>query len=90
MAEGGIGKEEGLEISKRLKDSGLIDFLNVSGAISIRTPALTDVIPIQGMRSAPHLDFAGEMRAATNFPTFHAARDSGCRDRAPCHRARQS
>ena len=37
-------------------------------------PALTDVIPIQGMRSAPHLDFAGEMRAATNFPTFHAAR----------------
>jgi N-methyl-L-proline demethylase len=26
------------------------------------------------MRSAPHLDFAGEVRAATNFPVFHAAR----------------
>ena len=26
------------------------------------------------MPSAPHLDFAGEIRAATNFPTFHAAR----------------
>jgi NADPH-dependent 2,4-dienoyl-CoA reductase/sulfur reductase-like enzyme len=35
---------------------------------------LTDVIPIQGMASSPHLDFAGEIRAATNFPTFHAAK----------------
>ena len=35
-----------------------------------------DVIPIQGMPSAPHLDFAGEIRAATDFPTFHAARIS--------------
>src|SRR6202022_896026 len=35
---------------------------------------LTDLIPIQGMPSAPHLDFSGEIRAATRFPTFHAAR----------------
>ena len=35
---------------------------------------LTDVIPIQGMANAPHLDFAGEIRAATNFPMFHAAK----------------
>lgn len=28
------------------------------------------------MRSAPHLDFAGEVRAATGFPVFHAARIS--------------
>jgi N-methyl-L-proline demethylase len=35
---------------------------------------LTDVIPVQGMPSAPHLDFAGAIRAATEFPTFHAAR----------------
>src|SRR5260370_37554550 len=26
------------------------------------------------MKSAPHLDFAGEIRKATGFPTFHAAR----------------
>ena len=26
------------------------------------------------MRSSPHLDFAGEVRAATKFPVFHAAR----------------
>jgi NADPH-dependent 2,4-dienoyl-CoA reductase/sulfur reductase-like enzyme len=27
-----------------------------------------------GMRSAPHLDFAGEVRAETKFPVFHASR----------------
>jgi NADPH-dependent 2,4-dienoyl-CoA reductase/sulfur reductase-like enzyme len=32
------------------------------------------MIPIQGMPSAPHLEFSGEVRAATQFPTFHAAR----------------
>ena len=37
-------------------------------------PAMTDVIPVQGMRSAPHLDFAGTVRAETGMPTFHAAR----------------
>ncbi len=35
---------------------------------------LTDVIPIQGMANSPHLDFAGDIRAATEFPTFHAAK----------------
>lgn len=35
---------------------------------------LTDVIPVQGMRNAPHLDFAGEIREATGFPTFHAGK----------------
>ncbi len=76
MLDGGIGREEGLEISRRLKDSGLIDFLNVVRGHIDTDPGLTDVIPIQGMRSAPHLDFAGEIRAATGFPTFHAARIS--------------
>lgn len=74
MIEGGIGREEGLEISRRLKDSGLIDFLNVVRGHIDTDPGLTDLIPIQGMSSAPHLDFAGEIRAATGFPTFHAAR----------------
>ena len=71
---GGTGKADGVEISKRLKDSGLIDYLNVIRGHIDTDPGLTDVIPIQGMASAPHLDFAGEIRAATNFPTFHAAR----------------
>lgn len=71
---GGTGKAEGVEISKRLKQSGLIDYLNVIRGHIDTDPGLTDVIPIQGMASAPHLEFAGEIRAATNFPTFHAAK----------------
>ena len=71
---GGTGQAEGIEISRRLKDSGLIDYLNVIRGHIDTDPGLTDVIPIQGMANSPHLDFAGEIRAATNFPTFHAAK----------------
>jgi 2,4-dienoyl-CoA reductase-like NADH-dependent reductase (Old Yellow Enzyme family)/thioredoxin reductase len=71
---GGIDKVEGIEISRRLKDSGLVDFLNVVRGHIDTDPGLTDLIPVQGMASAPHLDFAGEIRAATQFPTFHAAK----------------
>src|SRR5277367_5420384 len=72
--EGGLDKEDGLEISRRLKASGMVDFLNIVRGHIDTDAGLTDLIPIQGMRSAPHLDFSGEIRAATRFPTFHAAR----------------
>ena len=71
---GGTGQDEGLEISKILKDSGLIDYLNVIRGHIDTDAGLTDVIPIQGMANSPHLDFAGEIRAATRFPVFHAAK----------------
>ena len=72
--EKGISKAEGLEICQRLVRSNLIDFLNViRGHIDHDTP-LSRIIPVTGMRSAPHLDFAGEVRTATRFPVFHAAR----------------
>ncbi len=70
----GISAEEGIEISKRLKNSGLVDFLNVIRGHIDTDPGLTDVIPVQGMKSAPHLDFAGRVKEATGMPTFHAAR----------------
>jgi N-methyl-L-proline demethylase len=72
--EGGLNKEDGLEISQRLKATGMVDFLNIVRGHIDTDAGLTDLIPIQGMRSAPHLDFSGEIRAATRFPTFHAAR----------------
>ena len=72
--EGGLTKEDGLSISKRLKDSGMVDFLNVIRGHIDTDAGLTDVIPIQGMANSPHLDFAGDIRAATDFPTFHAAK----------------
>ncbi|WP_337266563.1 NADH:flavin oxidoreductase [Oryzifoliimicrobium ureilyticus] len=71
---GGTDREEGFEVSRRLKNSGLIDYLNVIRGHIDTDPGLTDVIPIQGMANSPHLDFAGEIRSATNFPTFHAAK----------------
>ena len=76
MQAGGFGAADGLEISRRLRDSGLVDFLNVVRGHIDTDAGLTDVIPIQGMANAPHLDFAGEIRAATGFPVFHAAKIS--------------
>lgn len=72
--KGGTSKAEGLEISRLLRDSGLIDYLNVVRGHIDTDAGLTDLIPIQGMANSPHLDFAGEIRAATRFPTFHAAK----------------
>ena len=72
--DGGISVTEGLEISRRLAASGKVDFLNVIRGHIDTDAGLTDVIPVQGMRSSPHLDFAGTIRAETGMPTFHAAR----------------
>jgi 2,4-dienoyl-CoA reductase-like NADH-dependent reductase (Old Yellow Enzyme family)/thioredoxin reductase len=71
---GGITAQEGIEISKILAKTGKLDFLNVIRGRVHTDPAMTDVIPVQGMKSAPHLDFAGEVRKASGMPTFHAAR----------------
>ncbi|KZM50226.1 NADH:flavin oxidoreductase [Labrenzia sp. OB1] len=72
--DGGISPEDGLEIARRLKATGQIDFLNVIRGHIDTDPGLTDVIPVQGMRNAPHLDFAGRIRKEIGMPTFHAAK----------------
>ena len=71
---GGIDAEEGIALGKMFRDSGLVDFLNVIRGRIFTDAAMTDVIPIHGMKSAPHLDFAGRVRAEVGLPTFHAAR----------------
>jgi 2,4-dienoyl-CoA reductase-like NADH-dependent reductase (Old Yellow Enzyme family)/thioredoxin reductase len=70
----GLSRKEGVEIARRLAASGKVDFLNIIRGHIETDAALTRVIPLQGMASAPHLDFAGEVRAATGLPVFHAAR----------------
>lgn len=70
----GLSRTEGIDIARRLVGDGAIDFLNVIRGHIDTDAALAKVIPIQGMAAAPHLDFAGEVRAATRFPVFHAAR----------------
>jgi N-methyl-L-proline demethylase len=74
--ESGLTRADGLEIARRFKASGLVDFLNIIRGHIDSDAALLQVIPIMGMRSAPTLDFAGEVRAETRFPVFHAARIS--------------
>ena len=72
--EKGLSREDGIEIARRLVASGLIDFVNVIRGHIETDEALSHVIPGMGARSAPHLDFAGEIREITKFPVFHAAR----------------
>jgi 2,4-dienoyl-CoA reductase-like NADH-dependent reductase (Old Yellow Enzyme family)/thioredoxin reductase len=72
----GLSREDGLEICRRLVGGGRIDFLNVIRGHIESDAVLSKVIPIQGSPASPHLDFAGEVRAETKFPVFHAARIS--------------
>lgn len=71
---GGIDPAMGLDIALRLRDSGRVDFLNVIRGHIDTDPGLTDVIPVQGMPSAPHLNFAAEIREKTGMPVMHAGR----------------
>ncbi|MDB5665865.1 NADH:flavin oxidoreductase [Cypionkella sp.] len=74
VEQGGISADEGVAIGKMFRDSGLVDFLNIIKGRIFTDAAMTDVIPIHGMKSAPFLDFAGRIRAEVGLPTFHAAR----------------
>ncbi|OIQ28910.1 MAG: N-methylproline demethylase [Alphaproteobacteria bacterium MedPE-SWcel] len=74
VQKGGITPEDGLKISRILSASGQVDFLNVIRGRIHTDPAMTDVIPVQGMKAAPHLDFAGRVKQDTHLPVFHAAR----------------
>ncbi len=72
--EKGLSKAEGIAIAQRLAAGGKIDFLDIIRGHIETDAALARVIPLHGTKLAPHLDFAGEVRAATRFPVFHAAR----------------
>ncbi len=70
----GLTKKEGIEIAKKIVDTKKIDFLNIIRGHIDTDASLTKVIPIQGMPSSPHLDFAGELKEQTKFPIFHASK----------------
>ena len=74
VVPGGIDTEAGLAILAKLEADGLIDFLNVIRGSIGTDVLLSDVIPIHGMASAPHLDFTGMVREATDLPILHAAK----------------
>lgn len=74
MEPGGIDIEEGIAFGKLFRDSGMVDYLNINRSRIHTDPAMTDMIPVMGMRSAPHLDFAGRIRAEVGLPVVHASR----------------
>jgi 2,4-dienoyl-CoA reductase-like NADH-dependent reductase (Old Yellow Enzyme family)/thioredoxin reductase len=74
VQEGGITPEMGLDIARILEGTGQVDFLNINRGRIHTDPAMTDMIPIQGMRGAPHLNSAGEVQKAINLPVFHGAK----------------
>jgi NADPH-dependent 2,4-dienoyl-CoA reductase/sulfur reductase-like enzyme len=74
MMDDGITPEVGMEIARRMEASGQVDFLNVIRGHIDTDAALADVIPVQGMPSAPQLDFVGEVRRQTSLPVFHACK----------------
>jgi 2,4-dienoyl-CoA reductase-like NADH-dependent reductase (Old Yellow Enzyme family)/thioredoxin reductase len=71
---GGFGRAEGVAIARRLIDEAGVDFINVIRGYIDTDPALAKIIPITGMKAAPHLDFVGEMKAELGVPILHAAR----------------
>lgn len=70
----GLTSSDGLDILSRLESDGLIDFLNVIRGTTTNDVLLSDIIPIHGMPAAPHLDFAGMVREATDLPILHASK----------------
>lgn len=71
---GGLSEAEGIALGHMFRESGNVDFLNIIRGRIHTDAAMTHVIPLQGMAAAPHLDFAGRIRAEVGLPTFHAAR----------------
>lgn len=70
----GLTREEGFEIARRLVASGMVDFISVIRGHIDTDEALSHVIPGMGTPAAPHLKFAGEVRAEIGVPVLHASR----------------
>lgn len=72
--EYGLAKAEGMEIAKRMAESGLIDFINVIQGYIGTDEALSHVIPGMGTPAGPHLDLAREVKRQVKLPVMQAAR----------------
>ena len=73
LLPGGLSADEGLEAMRHLIAEG-IDFLSVIRGHIDTDAGLAKVIPPTGTPSAPHLDFAGEVRQSLGIPVMHASR----------------
>ncbi|MDL9938646.1 FAD-dependent oxidoreductase [Gordonia sp. ABSL1-1] len=71
--DGGNSVDEGIEVVRRLGEAG-IDFVNVICGNLDSDRTMAEIIAPMGTPSAPHLDFAGRVRAAIDIPVLHAGR----------------
>jgi len=73
--EGGLQYEEGIQIARALVGTGHLDFVNVIKGYVSTDEGIAKVIPNMGTPAAPHLEFAGRVKAELGgIPVFHAAR----------------
>ncbi|MDN5895800.1 MAG: NADH:flavin oxidoreductase [Nocardioides sp.] len=69
---GGMGTEEAVAAVEEFTDAG-IDLLSVIRGTIDSDATLARVIPSMGGRTAPHLEFAGQIRERVRIPVMHAA-----------------
>ena len=70
----GLSEADNIEIASRLRDDGVIDFLNlVSGRID-SMPRLTNYMPGMAAPLSPFLEQAGRFRREVGLPVLHATR----------------
>ena len=70
----GLSFDEGLEIARRLVDTGTVDFINVIRGHIDTDKGLSEVIPNMGTPSAPNIEFTKIVKEALNIPILHSAR----------------
>ena len=70
----GLDFDNAMTALQRFTDEGLVDFVNVIRGSIVTDAALSEVIPLHGMPSAPHLDFAGLVKTRTGLPVLHASK----------------
>jgi len=72
--QSGLSLQDNIEIAKKLRDDGVIDFLNlVSGRIDT-LPRLTNYMPGMAAPLAPFLQQVAFFRQEIDLPIFHATR----------------
>ena len=86
----GLSREEGVEIARRMARSGKVDFLNVIRGHIDSDAALSNVIPLQGTKAAPHLGFRRRGARRGRDPGFPRRSDQRRGHGAPRRRKRKA
>jgi 2,4-dienoyl-CoA reductase-like NADH-dependent reductase (Old Yellow Enzyme family) len=72
--QSGLSEEDNIEIARRLRDDGSIDFLNLVAGRIDSLPRLTNYMPGMAAPLSPFLEQAGRFRQQVGLPVLHATR----------------